>query len=135
MPNNPDVMLSVTLVNPGPNGYLKVDETGYPTHLEPSTRPQCIVWTLMGDAADGSFLPLQGPNPGFAWVPPPPPPGIFDRPVLLAPNQLKICDHHTGPGTAGTWSYTLRARINELDYSTIPVLDADQNTNPRIKNN
>jgi len=135
MPNNLDVMLSVTLNKNGPRWFLQVDETNNPNHLNAGPNPQGIAWTLMGEAATGSFLPLLGPELGFAWVGTPPNSGIFDTPFLPANNQLKIVDHHTGPSTAGTWSYILRARIGGTVYSTTALSAAAQNTNPRIKNN
>jgi hypothetical protein len=135
MPNNLDSLLSVTLDKSGPHWFLHVNEVDHPNFLNAGPNPQGIVWTLMGDAATGSFLPLLGPELGFAWVGPQPHACIFDAPFLPANNQLRVLDRHTGPGTAGTWTYILRARINGTVYSTTALSAAAQNTNPRIKNN
>jgi len=135
MPNNLDVMLSVTLNKSGAHWSLHVNEIGNPNHLNAGPNPQGIVWTLMGDAATGSFVALTDPEPGFAWVGTHPRTGIFEAPTLLASNQLRILDRHSGPGTAGTWTYILRARIDGTVYSTTAVSVIAQNTNPRIKNN
>jgi hypothetical protein len=135
MPNNIDVLLSVTLNKATTPWSLHVDESNHPNYLNAGPNAQCIVWTLMGEAATGSFLALQGPELGFAWVGTLPPSGIFGAPFLPVNNQLKVLDHHTGPGTAGNWAYTLRARIGGTVYSTLALSAAAQNTNPRIKNN
>jgi len=135
MPNNLDVMLSVSLNKATTPWSLHVDDSNHPNYLNPGPNPQGIVWTLMGEAATGSFLPLLGPELGFAWVGIQPRTSIFDTPFLPANNQLKVLDHHTGPDTAGTWAYILRARIGGTVYSTTALSAAAQNTNPRIKNN
>jgi hypothetical protein len=138
MPSNSDVMLSVTLNKTTMPWSLHVDESNHPNYLSPGPNAQFIVWTLMGEAASGSFLPLQGSELGFAWAGAPsqhPHSGIFDVPFLSANNQLKILDHHTGPGSAGTWTYTLRANIGGTVYVSLALSAAAQNSNPRIKNN
>ncbi|MBB6187212.1 hypothetical protein [Rhodanobacter sp. MP7CTX1] len=134
MPNI-DTLLSVTLNRSGAQPYLHVDEVNHPNYLNSGPNPQGIVWTLMGEASSGTFLPLFGPELGFAWTGEQPHQGIFGAPFLPANNQLKVLDHHTGPGTAGIWTYILRARINGTVYTTTVVTAAAQNTNPRIKNN
>jgi hypothetical protein len=135
MPNNLDVMLSVSLNKATIPWSLHVDESNHPNFLNPGPNAQCIVWTLMGEATTGSFLPLLGSERGFAWTGTQPNAAVFDTPFLSANNQLKLLDHHTGPGTAGTWTYILRANIGGTVYSTVALSAAAQNTNPRIKNN
>jgi hypothetical protein len=137
MPNYIDVLLSISLNKATTPWSLHVDESNHPNYLNPGPNAQCLVWTLMGEAASGSFLPLLGPEPGrgFVWTGTEPHNGIFGSPFLAANNQLKLLDHHTGPGTAGTWTYNLRANIGGTVYTTVALSAAAQNTNPRIKNN
>jgi len=135
MPNNLDALLSVTLDKSGPQWFLHVNEADHPNYMNAGPNPQFIVWTLMGEASTGTFLPLLGSELGFAWIGTPPRSGIFDTPFLSANNQLKLLDRHTGPGTAGIWPYILRARIDGTVYTTTALSPTAQNTNPRIKNN
>lgn len=136
MPKGLDTMLSVTLDTTTTPWSLDVDQSNNANHFNPGNEPQGIVWTLTGNAASGSFLALDAPEPGFAWCDDPPG-GIFDN-LKRSPgntNQLTISDHHTGPSTAGTWVYTLRAQIDGTVYSTITTSPKGQNTDPTIKNN
>ncbi|HUA80069.1 MAG TPA: hypothetical protein VL997_06840 [Dyella sp.] len=137
MPNDLDVLLSVTLDTTTTPWSLDVNQANNANHLDPGPHPQRIVWTLIENAASGSFVALDAPEPGFAWSGASPPPGIFDH-LQISPaniNQLTMKDHHRGGTTAGTWIYILRARIGETIYSTIAKAPIGQNTNPTIKNN
>jgi hypothetical protein len=137
MPNDLDVMLSVTLDKTTTPWSLDVNENNKANQLNPGPNPQRIVWTLIENAASGSFVALSAREPGFAWSGAQPPDGIFDNLVIspTSTNQLMMNDHHDGNNTAGTWIYILRARIGEAIYSTIAKSPIGQNTNPTIKNN
>ena len=108
---------------------LDVNETGNANEVKQDTKPQDIVWQLTGNAASGSFVSVSGSNPGFEWVKPVPPAGIFGAPTLSPNgNQLTISDTNdrpctpSDPGTTGTFDYMLRAEVDGTVYSTIATL-------------
>ncbi|WP_233841640.1 hypothetical protein [Dyella sp. 2HG41-7] len=116
-----DVMLSVYLEPPGAPCSLGVKSV----EILPNTKqPQRIVWTLQDAAAAGSFIPLDQPEPGFAWLGNAPKVGIFTdlRIDPRTPNQMTILDNHRGLESEGNWSYVLRATIGGKIYSTILIV-------------
>lgn len=132
MPNN----LHVTLDKSTTPWSLDVDEQGNANHVNRSASTQTITWQLTGNAASGSFVSLDDPNPGFAWVGTAPAAGIFGAPAPGANgNQLTISDLNNSASKAGTFYYILRATIGGTVYTTISTSIAATTTNPCIKNN
>src|SRR4051812_4692003 len=114
MPNN----LSVSLNQSTTPWSVDVDQHGNGNEVDQSASPQTITWHLNGNAANGSFVSLSDPNPGFAWVTAPPA-GVFGTPTLSNNgNQLSITDNNPGPSSAGTWTYVLRVNVGGTVYST-----------------
>lgn len=131
MPNN----LHVTLDKSTTPWSLDVDQQGNANHVNQSPSAQTITWQLTGNAASGSFVALNDPAPGFAWVGAAPPAGIFGSPALSANgNQLTISDLNNSASTAGSWTYILRTTIGGTIYSTIATSLGGTTTNPWIKN-
>lgn len=126
MPN----ILKVTLTTTTPIS-VDIDQSNDANHVSRSPNPQTISWQLEGNAATGSFvdfhfLPNQTPDPA----------GIFGPPDYGPNNNsLSITDTNNSSSTTGSWTYFLKIRVNNQDYSTTtstsPVLVSN---NPTIKN-
>jgi hypothetical protein len=130
MPNN----LRVTLDESTTPWCLDIDQSNGANHVSRSPNAQTITWQLT--EASGSFNTQDDPKPGFAWVDPPPPAGIFGPPVLQANgNQLTMSDLNNGAGTTGDWIYQLSATIDNVVYQSNKTSITGQTTNPSIKNN
>lgn len=128
-----DILTNVTL-NTTENA-LDVQDHGAPIQVPRAQTSTMLVWELSGNAAGGTFNPLNAPNPGFKWVGNAPPSNIFSPPSR-SPNgkQITVSDGNTGAST-GTWYYQLWATINGVQYSTKVLSTRATTTDPAIKNN
>lgn len=132
MPND----LHVTLDKSTTPWSLDIDQKDNANHVSRSPSVQTITWQLTGNAASGSFDAQSDAEPGFAWVDPPPPDGIFGPPVLQANgNQLTMSDLNNSAGTTGEWIYQLSATVDHVVYQSNKTSLTQTNTNPSIKNN
>lgn len=130
MPNN----LNVTLDTNSSPAAVDVDQHGKGNEVSQSANAQTIVWQLTGNAASGSFVPLDDPNPGFEWISAPPP-GVFGSPSRSPNgNQLTISDLNNSTDTAGSWTYMLRVNDGGTVYSTKTISLKATTTNPVIVN-
>ena len=130
MPNN----LSVTLDETKTPWAVDVDQHGKDNEVSQSPNAQMIVWQLTGNAASGSFVALDDPNPGFQWISAPPD-GVFSSPSRSQNgNQLTISDTNNSASTAGSWTYRLRVNVGGTVYSTKTLSLAATTTDPVIKN-
>lgn len=115
MTNNVNVSLD-TSVTPH---ALKVHDHG---HIKVGKKPtaQTITWNLTGNLAQGNFVSMSAPDPGFEWIDPPPAAGIFGTPTIGSNgNSLSISDSHVDRTTDGRWIYRLRVFLDGSVYSTI----------------
>jgi len=130
MPNN----LNVTLDTNSSPAAVDVDQHGKDNEVSQSANAQTIVWQLTGNAASGSFVPLDDPNPGFEWISAPPA-GVFGSPSRSPNgNQLTISDLNNSADTAGSWTYMLRVNDGGTVYSTKTISLKATTTNPVIVN-
>ena len=130
MPNN----LNVTLDETKTPWAVDVDQHGKDNEVSQSPNAQTIVWQLTGNAASGSFVALDDPNPGFEWITAPPA-GIFSDPSRSPNgNQLTISDTNNSSTTAGSWTYRLRVNVGGTVYSTKTLSLAATTTDPVINN-
>ena len=130
MPNNLNVTLDTNTSPPAVN----VDQHGKGNEVSQSPNAQTIVWQLTGNAASGSFVALDDPNPGFQWISAPPA-GVFSSPSRSPNgNQLTITDTNNSANTAGSWTYVLRVNVGGTVYSTKTISLKATTTNPVIIN-
>lgn len=131
MPNN----LNVTLDTTQTPWAVDVDQQGRGNEVSQGPNAQTITWQLTGNAASGSFVPLTDSPPGFEWVDPPPPEGIFGPPSLSQNgNQLTITDLNDDADTVGDWVYILRVEVGNQVYSTQTTSPKRTIIDPTIKN-
>jgi hypothetical protein len=130
MPNNLNVTLDTNTSPPA----VDVDQHGKGNEVSQSPNAQTIVWQLTGNAASGSFVALDDPNPGFQWISAPPA-GVFSS-LSRSPNgnQLTITDTNNSANTAGSWTYVLRVNVGGTVYSTKTISLKATTTNPVIIN-
>lgn len=116
MTNNVNITLDTSVTPPA----LRVHDHGH-IKVGKKANPQTITWNLTGNLAQGEFVPMSAPDPGFEWVSSPPPPAvIFGTPTIGSNgNSLSICDNHADRTTDGRWTYRLRVSIDGAVYSTI----------------
>lgn len=125
MPN----ILKVKLTTTTPIS-VDIDQNNGANHVSQSPNSQTISWQLEDNAATGSFvdfhfLPNQTPDPA----------GIFGPPDYGPNNKsLSISDTNNSSSTAGSWTYFLKIRVNNQDYSTTSTLPILVSNNPTIKN-
>lgn len=132
MPN----LLKVTLDNSTSPPSLDIDQKDNANHVSRGTNAQTITWQLNGNAASGSFNAQNAAKPGFAWVDPAPPAGIFGSPTLSSNgNEITMSDLNNSASTAGDWVYQLSATIGGVVYQSNKTSLTETNTNPSIKNN
>lgn len=128
--------LQVTLKTSTTPWTVNIDQSGNANHVPRGTSAQTLAWQLAGNAATGSFVAMDDPNPGFAWIGTQPPAGVFGTPSISPNgNQLSISDNNTSPASAGEWTYVMRVNVGGTVYSTIATLPQGTNTDPSIKNN
>ena len=95
------------IVQLDPSG--KPDLTHRELHVGRETGSQTITWWLFGKLAQGAFLPVNFPWPGFKWDGKGPPNGIFsDASIGHNGRSLSIVDTNDAEGKQDTWPYTLR---------------------------
>jgi hypothetical protein len=132
MPN----LLKVTLDNSTSPPSLDIDQKDNANHVSRGPNAQTITWQLNGNAASGSFNAQNAAKPGFAWVDPAPPAGIFGSPTLSSNgNEITMSDLNNSASTAGDWVYQLGATIGGVVYQSNKTSLTETNTNPSIKNN
>ncbi|MDW2982190.1 hypothetical protein [Rhodanobacter sp. KK11] len=132
MPN----LLKVTLDNSTSPPSLDIDQKDNANHVSRGPNAQTITWQLNGNAASGSFNAQNAAKPGFAWVDPAPPAGIFGSPTLSSNgNEITMSDLNNSASTAGDWVYQLSATIGGVVYQSNKTSLTETNTNPSIKNN
>lgn len=130
MPNN----LHVTLDKSTTPWRLDIDQKDHANQVDRDPQKQTITWQLSGEAASGSFDAQTDPQPGFAWLEPPPD-GIFGNPGPGSnPNQITMSDFNHDASTAGTWTYQLAATIDGVVYQSGATSITGTTTNPWIKN-
>ena len=134
MPNT--IMLKVTLKTTNGVTNLDVDQANNANHVPQNSQEQTIQWQLEGNAASGSFLPLDGTPPGIAWCSPAPSSTIFGS-FSRSPNgnTLTVPDLNNSSSTQGTWKYQLYATVNGTTYSTTATTPMATTNDPTIKNN
>lgn len=131
MPN----LLKVTLDNSTSPPSLDIDQKDNANHVSRGPSAQTITWQLSGNAASGSFNAQDAAEPGFAWVDPAPPAGIFGSPTLSSNgNEITMSDLNNSASTTGTWIYQLSATIGGTVYQSKKTSITGQTTNPTIKN-
>jgi len=132
MPNNLHVTLDTSTTPP----CLDIDQSNGANHVNRSPNAQTITWQLTGNAASGSFNAQNAAKPGFAWVNPAPPAGIFGPPTLSQNgNEITMTDLNNSASTAGEWIYQLSATIDCVVYQSNKTSLTQQITDPTIKNN
>ena len=132
MPN----LLKVALDNSTSPPSLDIDQKDNANHVSRGPNAQTITWQLNGNAASGSFNAQNAAKPGFAWVEPAPPAGIFGSPTLSSNgNEITMSDLNNSASTAGDWVYQLSATIGGVVYQSNKTSLTETNTNPSIKNN
>ncbi len=93
-----------------------VDEKDKVNHIPRDKHPQDVVWKLAGNATEAHFVDLEGPEPGFEWLTPPPD-GIFsDLRVTDNGGKLKLHDLNADDKSVGEWIYRLRLRYKGAIY-------------------
>ncbi len=131
MPN----LLKVTLDNSTSPPSLDIDQKDNANHVSRGPNAQTITWQLSGNAASGSVYAQDAAEPGFAWVDPAPPAGIFGSPTLSSNgNEITMSDLNNSASTTGTWIYQLSATIGGTVYQSKKTSITGQTTNPTIKN-
>ena len=127
MANNINVKLDSSKTPP----VLDVEDNG---GLQvPKGQVTTIAWNLTGTLAQGSFAEMDGTNPGFEWMTPPPD-GIFGKAELKTPNRMEITDNHAGSGSAGEWVYKLRVVYKNKIYATTGHFVSASSKDPVIIN-
>lgn len=127
--------LKVTLKTINGVKTLDVDDANQGNHIGQSSQAQTIVWQLEGEAASGSFNPLNDPKPGFAWKTTNPAPTPFTQ-LARNPNgnQITVSDLNNSASTQGTWVYQLYVTVGNQVYSTTATSPMATSNNPTIKN-
>ena len=130
------IILQVALDKSTTPWRVSIDQAGNANHVPRGTSAQTLTWRLTSTAATGFFVAMDDPNPGFAWIEPKPPAGIFSEPVISQNGkQLSINDNNTSTSSVGEWIYVMRINVGGTVYSTIVALLRATTTNPTIRNN
>ena len=111
--------VSVSLDTSVTPNVLQVHDHGG-IHINHASSPQTITWNLTGPLAQGEFVPMSDPEPGFEWVSRPKPSSeIFNTPSIGSNgNSLSIADTNPDRDSHGTWIYKLRVEYNGNTYAT-----------------
>ena len=116
-----EIILKVSLNQNEDFPRLEVNEKYHPNHIPRACDVQIIRWKLIDHAGHGSFNSQTEPEPGFAWLPTKPTPGIFGEPTPEhSHTELTMCDFNTSDGAIGEWTYQLSATIDGKVYQTVP---------------
>ena len=125
--------INVSLDDGSGSNRLNVDDNGGQNQVSQSPNPSTISWNLTGKLAQGNFVPMSSSPPGFQWVPPGPPPGLFGPPTIGANgNSLSITDNHLDATTNGQWIYMLRVDYDGNVVSTTASAGVGGTTNNPI---
>lgn len=125
--NNLNVTLNKNYFPP----RLDVHDHGGGNQVDHNPLPTTITWHLINNLTLGQFLPMDDPSqePGFSWVGPAPPPGLFDPPTIGANgNSLSIVDNHFNDTTNNSWVYMLRVRLDKTVYTTTATITTTTTT-------
>ena len=127
----------VTLKTVNGVNCLDVDDANNANHIPQNSQAQAITWQLEGNAASGSFCPVDGNPKGFAWVSNPPPSStIFSLPSRSPNgNTITITDLNNSSTTQGTWRYRVCATVGGTTYCTQATGLAATTNDPTIRNN
>jgi hypothetical protein len=111
--------INVTLGSQSP-ATLDVIDNGGQNQVPKNPQPQTITWHLTGEIAQGNFVPMSAPEPGFQWVDKEAPKvGIFTPATIgSGGNSLSIQDTHTDSSSSGEWIYKLRVQYQGQVYTT-----------------
>lgn len=116
-------IITVSLDTSVTPAVLELHDHGH-VHVDRKSIPQTITWRLTGVLTQGTFTPINGPDPGFEWVSDPAPPkSVFSAPVPGAHGlSMSIIDHHTSSSSDGSWIYALRVVYQGTIYCTTSSL-------------
>ena len=129
-------ILEVTLNEKTNPWTVDVNQSNGANHVQIGPNAQTITWQLVKNAAGGSFVALTEKEPGFAWIDPQPPQGIFKDPAIgKGGKELTISDTNNSEKSKGEWTYVLRVNVGGTVYSTIYRAPIATNSNPTIRNN
>lgn len=119
MTNNINVSLDTSVI---PNA-LDVHDHGH-IHIDKHSFAQTITWNLTGKLNQGAFVPMGNSPPGFQWIEPAPPAGIFGTPTIGSNgNSLSITDSHCSAESDGQWTYQLRVAYDGSVYETTATIN------------
>jgi hypothetical protein len=132
------VTLDVTLNDESKPPFLDIDDQDETNWIERHPDTQAVRWRLSGNAAGGTFNPIDDPKaPGFEWVGTPPPKEVFSH-IRRSRNgrEILVDDLNDGETTVGIWYYRLNAMIEGMPVQshkeTFPP--SGVTTNASIKN-
>lgn len=121
-----DINLKVTFDKRPSPWQVDVDEKNNDNQIKRDKDAQVIRWKIQGNAKGASFLPIEGDCPGFEWLPPVPPPGVFKDAKISSSTDgvddvLKIKDFNTDDKSKGEWYYLLRIKLGSEVYESPPT--------------
>lgn len=97
---------------------LDVVDNGKQNEVAKNANPTTISWNLTGPLAQGSFVPMTEPKPGFSWVQDPGP--VFGPPEIRSNGKsLEIVDNHVNDDSDGEWIYMLRVNYGGEVVTTV----------------
>ena len=128
MSNNPNVTLDTSVT---PN-VLDIDDSGGANQVNQNPNPQPITWHLTGNLAQGNFVSMSDPDPGFSWVSNPAPTCFSAATIGANGNSLSINDTHGSSSSNGSWIYMLRVNLNGTVYTTTASTGITATTNNPI---
>ena len=109
-----------TSVNPP---VLMLDVAAGGSQFAMDQYPRLLVWYLAGNLATGNFVPISDPAPGFSWVLPFPPAGIFSSATVGRKGRLLwITNYYPDALGSGQWGYRLRVELAGVVYETVQPL-------------
>jgi hypothetical protein len=115
MDARPDKKMSINIIVKLDKSGKKLEITHPKLEVLANKEAQEITWWLFGDLADGSFLPINCPSPGFQWDCPIP--QAFSDPSLgNGGKTISISDTNITPGPDVGWPYILRIFYNKKFY-------------------
>ena len=124
--------MNVSLALQGGKSVLDVDDKDGKNEVGKGVGNATISWVLTDDLKRGNFLPVDGNPPGFEWLDPKPPAGVFGEPEVGANgNSLSITDNNT---IADEWVYMLRVNYDGSVIGTQKTLPTGTINNPVIIN-
>ena len=128
-------ILRVSIDKTGAIWVLDVEDSCNANRFDANNIKRKIRWELDGNAAGGAFHLLAEPDPGFKWLEPLAPPGVFGKPELSDDRkQISVTNLHKNSGSSGTFIYQLWIEFDGMHYSTVAELGIRAATNPAIIN-